>query len=126
MEAQVVDYSVAGEYAQWVRALAIVESNEQPGKIGDGGRAFGILQQHPAFFAEYGLTVDEFAIKLSDDWNTAQIKAAARFFLVWEHLGLDKIVQAYNKGPTAIINGDRALDYLQRFHNALNSIRGGK
>ena len=120
------NYAAAGQYAQWVRALAIIESNEQSGKIGDGGRAFGLLQQHPAFVTGYLLPVDEFAVAVDDDWDTAQIKAAARFFMVWEHLGLDLAVQAYNKGAMAVIKGERNPEYLQRFHDALNKVRGGK
>jgi hypothetical protein len=53
IDAAAIDYSVAGRWADVVHALALGESNENPAAVGDGGRAFGILQQHPAFFKEY-------------------------------------------------------------------------
>ena len=110
------EYSIAGDYARHIRALAIIESGENPLASGDGGRAIGILQQHPSFFVQWYKEPD-----VTDTWNTAHIKAAAAFF---EHYvpqyGIDLTVQAYNQGAAAVFqNGVRAPQYLARFTTAL-------
>ena len=69
-----IDYSGAGSYALHVQALAQIESGEDVGQIGDGGRAFGILQQHPSFFLQWCRDVS-----VADTWWQAQINAAAAF-----------------------------------------------
>lgn len=120
------NYQLAGRYADFVRALAIVETGEKPTMTGDGGRAFGILQQHPAMFSEYYRPAGEFKASVSDTWIDAEIKAAACFWSMWEHMGVDWAVTAYNQGPTAVKNGVRAPEYLARFTAALNKIRGEK
>ena len=43
-----IDYSLAKHWAKYVHALAIIQSGEDEFKPGDGGRAFGLLQMHPA------------------------------------------------------------------------------
>jgi len=40
---------------QWLKAIAIHESQEDPNTPdGDGGLAVGILQEHPDFFSDFG------------------------------------------------------------------------
>lgn len=121
------NYALADRYANYVHALAITETNECPTMTGDGGRAFGILQQHPAFFAEYYRPIGEFKAEVSDTWIDAEIKACACFWSMWEHRGVDLVVQAYNQGITAVmVDGVRAPEYLAKFTEALNKVRGTK
>lgn len=117
-----VNFAIAGDHADIVHSLAIIESNENPAAVGDGGRAFGLLQQHPAFFTEFYMAVPDVA----DDWPTAQIRAATEFFDKWlDRLGLDLAVQAYNRGIEAIKRGQRNPEYLARFSNAYQHVRSG-
>ncbi len=119
------DYSAAGPWAQIVHALAMTETNEQPRLVGDGGRAFGILQDHPPFIAEYYRTDSAFPAKPNDDWITAEIKAAATFLDENDDQPLDLCIQAYNQGETAVFtNGVRAPEYLARFTANLNKLKG--
>lgn len=121
-----IDYSIAANWADVVHAIAIIESNENPAQTGDGGRAFGVMQQHPAFFQEYYGRCKDFPASVTDTWVEAQIKAAASFFELWEHLGLDLCVMAYNLGINAVMNGARNPGYLARFSDALNRVRAKK
>lgn len=120
-----IDYSIAGRWADVVHALAIVESSENPSAIGDHGRAFGLLQQHPAFFYQYYGKVAAFRAEVSDTWIVAQIKCAASFFELYDHLGFDLVVQAYNQGVAVFSRPEvRAPEYLEKFTAALNRVRG--
>ena len=119
------DYSIAGKWAQIVRALAMTETNEQPRMIGDGGKAFGILQDHPPFMAEYYRTESPYPAEASDDWIVAEIKAAATFLQENDYEPLDLCVQAYNQGETAVFDkGVRAPEYLAKFTANLNKLKG--
>ena len=119
-----IDYSGAGEFADIVHALAIVESDENPQALGDGGRAFGILQQHPAFILDYYMK-GPFPHLQSDTWVDVQIKCAANFFYFWiETLGLDLAVEGYNLGIGAVKQGKRNVAYLGKFTTALNKVKG--
>jgi hypothetical protein len=122
-----INYDAAGKWAMQVRALAMGESNESPYMFGDGGCAFGLLQQHPSFFIEYYDT-DAFPASVTDTWWQAQIKAAAAFLETWESkLGLDLAVQSYNQGVVAVTkNGVRAPEYLARFTANFNKLKGQK
>lgn len=116
-----IDYSSAGPWTEHVRALAVIESGEDIGKIGDGGRAFGLLQQHPAFFVEWYKKPD-----VTDTWWNAQIKAAAAFLgYFYLSMGLDQTIQAYNLGVTAVQSGERNPEYLRKWSDAYQRIRGG-
>lgn len=117
-----IDYSIAGEYAQWIHALAIIESNENPLQVGDGGQAMGILQMHPATFRDY------YPPALTDTWTQAQIRACAFFFAKYEYLDRtpqspDLRVQAWNLGVHGILSGARNAEYLARFTQALTKVR---
>ena len=113
------DYSLAGPWADHVHALAIIESNETSNLVGDGGRAFGILQQHPAFISQWYRNID-----VSDTWDRAQIKAAASFL---QHqvnaIGLDAAITAYNVGRAAYDGGVRNEAYLARWGEAFQKVR---
>ncbi|MFZ1975785.1 MAG: transglycosylase SLT domain-containing protein [Candidatus Acidiferrales bacterium] len=117
------DYSLAGAHADVVHALAIIESNESVSAIGDGGRAFGLLQQHPSFFKEYYGRAVAFPQSVEHTWPEAQIVAAASFFEMNEQMGLDLIVQAYNLGVEAVRNGQRNPAYLSQFKATLARLK---
>jgi hypothetical protein len=119
-----VDYSVAGEYADHVHALAVIESGESLDLFGDGGQAFGILQQHPSYFIQFYRETGPFAAETDDTWWTAQIKAAARFLNTWEpEFGMDGAIMAYNLGVEAYKQGKRNEAYLSRWSDAYQKIR---
>jgi hypothetical protein len=125
-----IDYSIAVEFADAVRAFAIVESNENPAQIGDGGQSFGILQMHPATFKRYYGCQTRFAQNLSDTWTQAQIKCCAAFLLAlaWTTSGpaqRDLIVQAWNLGEAGVfIDGRRNPEYLARWQSAYAQVTG--
>jgi hypothetical protein len=120
-----IDYEIAGPWALHVRALAMGESAEIATLFGDGGCAFGVLQQHPSFFSEwYG--VGAFPASASDSWVTAQIKAASAFLDRYVPTrGLDLTIQAYQAGATAVfIDGKRNQEYLDRWTENFNKLKG--
>ena len=122
-----IDYSIAAPFSDQVRALCIVESGEQPIFNGDGGRAFGILHMHPATFQEYYGRSKNYPASVTDTWTEAQIRACASFWSMWEHLGTDLVVQAWNQGIRAVVSeGVRVPDYLAKYSAALNKVRAVK
>lgn len=114
-----IDYSAAGPWKNYVRALAIIETGENPNAPpSDDGKAYGILRQHPAFIMDYWQSEGPYAVK-DDTMTVAQIKAAACFFERHLHpLGLDLCVQAYNVGLAGVQEGRRNLQYLENFKKA--------
>lgn len=117
------DYTLAGEYAETVHALALVESTGSP-MIGysDGGQAFGILGQHPSFFVEwYGR--GSFLANTKDEWWNASIKAAASFFEHYASMDRDLVVMAYHSGMGFVESGQRDEPYLAKFNAALNRVK---
>jgi hypothetical protein len=133
-----IDYTAAVEFADVVRAFAIIESDEDPNKLGDGGRAYGLLQMHPATFKRYYGAQMRFAPNNRDSWTEAQIKACAAFLSAhaWRSAGQherDLIVQAWNLGEAAVfLEKRRNPDYLARWLQAYdglttgnNSLKGG-
>lgn len=127
----IYDYSAAGLWKDVVLALVLTENGGvEPthiNVIGDGGRAIGILQQHPAFFQEYYGRSISFPASPTDTWDRAQIKAAASFLQRWHTLGKDLLIQGYNQGingVTRIKDPARAPDYLARFNQYFAQIDG--
>lgn len=121
------DFKVARQWSKVVQALSQgdEDSSGDIGAIGDGGRAFGILQEHPAFFLAYYGRVG-FVPDVRDTWSQAFVKAAAAFFEIHtkDH-DLDLCVQAYNQGSTAVfINGVRVPEYLAKFHAIYDKLMG--
>ena len=127
-----IEYSGAAEFADEVHAFALVESNENEARIGDGGRAFGLLQMHPASFKRYYGAQTRFAQNVGDSWTEAQIKACAAFLLAhnWRAAApgeRDLIVQAWNLGEAGVyIDGRRNPDYLARWLTAYAKVQGKK
>jgi hypothetical protein len=120
-----MDYSIAGRWALHVEALAIVESGGSP-MVGysDGGRARGLLGQHPSFFVEwYGRYPEIYPAEVTDEWWTADIKAAASFLEHYSSFGLDQEIQMYNLGVVAVVKGARNPEYLARWSAAYQKLR---
>jgi hypothetical protein len=128
----VLDYSVGREFADAVRAFAMIESGENTQAGGDGGRAFGLLQMHPATFKRYYGCHMRFAPALNDTWEDAQIKCCAAFLAVhrWGEASQDQrdlIVQAWNIGEAGVfVDGKRNPEYLARWLEAYEKIGGLK
>ena len=119
-------FSIAGVFEDQVHALAIIESNEDPHAWGDGDRAVGILQQHPAFFAQYYGHAKAFPGSASHTVTQAEIVAAATFFAQWiDNIKQDGTVSAYNTGITAYFKGVRNDDYVARWGKAFQDVRSG-
>jgi len=127
-----IDYSPAVEFAREVRAFAMVESDEDEARIGDGGRSFGLLQMHPATFKRFYGSQMRFAATVSDTWTQAQIKACAAYLAVrgWRTASpeeRDLIVQAWNLGERAVfVEGRRNPEYLARWRDAYQQLKGDK
>ena len=115
-----IDYTIAQHWSVVVRAIAMTESNESETGLGDGGQAYGLLQQHPAFFIHYYKDVG-----LHDTWTDAYIKACAAYLsYAVPRLTLAGAIQAYNLGVAAYKNGNRNLPYWDRFVQNYNKIGG--
>jgi hypothetical protein len=122
-----IDYSKAGPWAQHVRALAIVESGENEHKLGDGGRAYGLLQMHPGRFNEESQLRREFALTPADTWTSAQIKAAASYFEDMKGSPLELTVMAWNLGRAGVfLDGRRNPDYWRAWQAAFERIAAGQ
>ena len=126
-----IDYSAAGEFIQEVRAFAMIESAENPHQVGDGGRAYGLLQMHPATFKRYYGCQSRWAASVSDTWSRAFIKACAAFLNAHNWRAADEatrhlIVQAWNLGEAGVfIDGQRNPDYLTRWLEAYEKTQQG-
>jgi len=111
-----IDYSVAGKWANHVRALAQIESGEDQLVHGDAGRAFGLLQMHPARFLEEAHRGGDFVIGVGDTWAQAQIKACAAYFDRLQLAPMPLIVQAWRLGCHAVFDeGARDATYYARW-----------
>jgi hypothetical protein len=123
-----IDYSAALEFHLEVRAFAIIESGEQLNRVGDSGRAHGILQMHPATFKRYYGCQTRFAASVSDTWTEAYIKSCAAFLAAHDWTKADEslrrlIVQAWNLGEAAVfIEGRRNPEYLARWLEAFGTL----
>jgi len=123
-----IDYSPAKHWAKYVRALAIIESDEDEFKPGDGGRAFGLLQMHPdryndevRYTAESALA--QYAVNVGDTWTTAQIKICASYFERHVGVALMLIVMAWRLGVAAVFElGERDEEYWHRWQAAFERI----
>jgi hypothetical protein len=67
----------AGTDWRWFKAIAIVESGENPYAIGDSGLAAGLFQMHPDWWQDYGLCPPDWR------WVPAVAMRALRRF--WDH-----------------------------------------
>ncbi len=135
-----IDYTAAGRWQDVVRALATIESGENPGApLGDSGQAFGILQQHPTFFKEnygrilvgvvmrvwHGMTgrVPLYPVSNTDTLTTAEIKAAASFMEANKALNRTLLIESYHQG---VIGAERQPDptYFTRWATAFAKLKG--
>jgi hypothetical protein len=124
-----IDYSAAHELADEVRAFAIIESGENPYKVGDDGCAYGLLQMHAATFKRYYGSLMRFAPNVADSWSTAQIKACAAYLASHGWRGAsqeqrDVIVQGWNLGERGVfVEGRRNPEYLARWLEAYETVK---
>jgi len=119
-----IDYSPAQNYADIVRALAIVESQEQPNAVGDNGQARGLLQIHPAQFRQYYGASATFLADIHDTWIEADIKCCAAYLDKWDNISLDLRIMGWNLGINAVVEGKRNPEYLAKFDAAYNQVKG--
>jgi hypothetical protein len=118
-----IDYSAARQWQKHVRALAMVESGENETAIGDGGRAFGLLQIHPSRFQTEARRSGPFEITVNDTWTNAQIKACAAYFDRMLHAELELVVMAWNLGTEAVFgDGERAETYYKDWLGYFTSV----
>jgi hypothetical protein len=121
-----IDYRAAAYYADHVRAFAIIESTEDETATGDGGRALGLLQMHPATFMRYYRPV----ASTTDTWTQAFIKACASYLSLHAFRAAtpdqqDLIVQAWKLGEGAVFSlGERDPAYVSRWKAAYQKITG--
>jgi len=123
-----LDYSIAHEFADAVRAFAMIESRENPTATGDEGLAFGLLQMHSATFKRYYGCETRFAAEVHDSWHTAQIKCCAAFLHAhgWSTATQEQrelIVQAWNIGEAGVfLEKKRNPEYLSRWLEAFRKL----
>jgi hypothetical protein len=121
-----IDYSVAGRWATHVRALAQIESGENEFAHGDDGRAFGLLQMHPARYMDEARFAGPFRIEVTDTWATAQIRAAAAYFERMADKPVELVVQAWNLGVHAVFDdGQNNVKYYARWLAAFDRLVPG-
>ena len=119
-----IDYSHAGKWAYHVRALAIVESQENEREMGDGGRAFGLLQMHADRFLQESNRFPQFKVQVGDTVTVAQIKAAACWFQRMMAESQPLVVMAWNLGEFAVFaEGKRNQEYYDRWKAAYDQAR---
>jgi hypothetical protein len=119
-------YNYAKEYALRVRALAIIESGEDEYKVGDGGQAFGLLQMHPARFAEEARdALAGFELTTFDNYATSQIKCAGSYFTRYVGVPITLVVMGWRLGKNAVfVNGERDEEYWHRWQAAFTRLNG--
>lgn len=131
-----IDWSIAGEWAAQVQAVAMVESTINPDAKGDykdkadqlSNQARGLFQWHPAAFAEaYGLSAKCYQRAVNDSWVEADIKALAAYFQVWagsRACPFDTVLMAFHLGRAAVFDeGKWDQPYLNRFNHALGLVK---
>jgi hypothetical protein len=121
-----IDYSEAREFADEVRALAIVMSGEDETMLSKDGRAMGLLQQTPVHWIRYARFLMPHD---SDSWTTGQIRLCAAYLaqMQWTYSGQgrkDLIIMAYKLGEDAVFNrGYRDDEFVANFKAELAKVR---
>lgn len=97
VEATAIDEEADGITTSLLVAMAAIESGHDSSAVGDGGRAIGVYQIHPAYWKDSGVP---------GRWEDCRNPAYAR-----------RVILAYWKRycPDALRNGD--LEVLSRVHN---------
>lgn len=92
-----------------IKAVAIVESSENPASIGDAGKSFGLMQVQETVGRFYGVTKDLLLLPKEN------IKAGAAFLRdMINKYGIDGGIQAYNLGETKYRKGLKSPTYLSK------------
>jgi hypothetical protein len=97
--------SAAGIDVNLARKWIMAESAGVLNALGDGGRAFGVMQEHNDFRHDWA---PPFALQL---YALADLLTAANFAKNHAHLPIDRMLVQYNLGHPA--SGD-PNDYLKR------------
>lgn len=103
---------------QFITAIARVESGGNPQAWGDGGRAIGQWQQHPAFVAEW-FASSKWTLGMT--WDDVCSHAIYRFAAAGQAAGADDVAMAIGyhlHGQPASVTADRNDPYGVRFRAA--------
>jgi hypothetical protein len=118
-------YQVAERHADVVRALAVIESGEDEAALGQGGKAFGLLQMRPGAFAQLYHPTEQDA---DDTVSEAQVKACARYLSVYRFLSSTveqqkRIIMAWSLGEYAVfVDGREDEQYYNRWLDAFKRL----
>jgi hypothetical protein len=97
------------EFEHFKRALALTESEANPFKFGDAGRACGKWQMHPEFFSDYypGAALP------GETWDEWFERALMRFWLNRRGsvLSVFSLAQMFHLGHAAYVNGGYDTKY---------------
>lgn len=111
---------VAGDAWKWAKAIAIVESGENPAAVGDGGAAVGLMQMHSDFFTDWRQSPT-----CNRDYPICQVAAFVRFWNVHYLLSDERRLGIYNQGPRGVDEyPDKAAAYVARVGAAYDAIEG--
>lgn len=109
---------VLGSWWKWAKAVATVESGENPNAVGDGGAAVGLMQQHSDFFIDWR----RFST-CNRIYPLCQVEAFARFWNHYAGAKVDHILGVYNQGPAgAALHPDKAAAYAAKVRAAYDAI----
>jgi len=118
-----IDYSGAGAWANHVRALAIIESGEDPAALGDDGQARGLLQIHPARFRDLMILAGPLPFGLAMTWQELDIALAGLYFEFYRAHPVDQVVMAWRLGVHGVmLAGETDAKYYGRWLYAYNEI----
>jgi hypothetical protein len=102
------------DLARFEKALALVESNDNPEAWGDHGQAMGRWQVHPAIVWEYGPE----SVPLNATWDWVCQQTVEPFFrdrmAVHGNIGIAEM--EWNKGISAVKAGVWDIDRAKKFN----------
>lgn len=111
---------VAGDAWKWAKAVAIVESGENPAAVGDGGAAVGLMQQHADFFADWRQSPT-----CRREYPICQVAAFINFWNNYDGAHAEHLLGVYNQGLRgAALNPDKAAAYANKVRAVYDAIEG--
>jgi len=101
-------------------AIAVVESNDNPGAVGDHGRALGVYQIHRAYWAE-GTQILGVTWKYQDARDPQKARQVVRAYLSYYGRGktLLDMARIHNGGPKGYAKA-ATLPYARKIEQVLN------
>lgn len=131
-----IDWSIAGAWSLQVRAIAMIESSQDPDSKSDfldpqnplTNQARGLFSWHPAAFAEaYGCCAHMYQPANNDSWVMADIKALAGYLELWvasRAQTVEHTLMCFHLGRRAVMQeGKWDQGYLERYDESLNKLR---